>query len=212
MIRTSSLVVFECKSKACAPPPVGTGGSTGGGSHVKDAIDRSRELMDSDPDPRSDASTVDYYVGEGALHINGMLRRPRKGEGWPRIERMIGEMDSAFDKYGVQLSQDATVHRGMTLGSMKEVRKAFREGRVVTDKGFVSTSVDPDQARRFARSTPKVVGVRLEIKLPKGTTILAGREDEQELILRRNSQFRVGSVREVSEPNINVVISLELVQ
>lgn len=29
-IRTSSISIFECKSKACAPPPVGTGGSRGG--------------------------------------------------------------------------------------------------------------------------------------------------------------------------------------
>lgn len=31
VIFTTSAAVFECKSKACAPPPVGTGGSTGGG-------------------------------------------------------------------------------------------------------------------------------------------------------------------------------------
>lgn len=64
VIYTSSSAVFECKSKACAPPPIGTGGSTDGGGSAAPA-----------PGSRGSAGRVGreaaLSIKNGSVHADG---------------------------------------------------------------------------------------------------------------------------------------------
>lgn len=46
ILSTTSAAVFECRSKACAPPPVGTGGSRGGAGGGRSSSLRSKSLRE----------------------------------------------------------------------------------------------------------------------------------------------------------------------
>jgi hypothetical protein len=60
-------IVFACKSRACAPPPVGTGGSidTGGGSEVKDDTTTKK--------PARTTRVPDRFATGGAVTQEGSL-------------------------------------------------------------------------------------------------------------------------------------------
>lgn len=82
----------------------------------------------------------------------------------------------------------------------------FDEGEVISDKAFMSTSVDKSKALEYARDAGdsgskkgKSGGVVMEINVPKGTkTInLSGESDvnsNNEVILGRDSNIKVSSV------------------
>lgn len=205
-------LVAACKSKACAPPPVGTGGSdTGAGSpspvgytEMYTAFDGAMRGL-STGDRRSIHSAVMYYTDTDNYHyedINSILRGEREyDDGGPEMLAIEG-MDLAFSN-GVapSLPHDTVLYRGMLLDSKSKVLAAMKPGAEFTDKAFVSTSASEEATEPFRKtelSSRNRVEVLLRIKAPKGTRVIPGVDDEEELILDRGTEFRVKSVEDAS--------------
>jgi hypothetical protein len=110
-----------------------------------------------------------------------------------KIKDFSGRIDSAIAKH--KTTKGIHVYRGIT----PEDGNSFKKGKRYTDKGFVSTSLDPGTAHFF--STMDFLpgtGHVVHIKVPKGSKALymnqqnltSAHEAEHEVLLPRNSKFR----------------------
>lgn len=141
--------------------------------------------------------TVSEYMNEdGYSDINGALRSGDWMNG-PEKER-IQLMDDAFAQVGRRTTQEITVYRGV------ENKSAFGESISFMDRGFVSTSASREEAGKFAMGEKSAVAA---IKIPAGKPVLVpyGSGGEQEVILPRNSRFKISRT-----PGPNGEIQMEL--
>lgn len=219
-------LVAACKSKACAPPPVGTGGSAsaaedGDFAMDKDFIAARLKLGKS--------MAVDSYCEMGFVAINSYLRgdTPEQREallrqslnspddpleklhdtwGWDTAVSLIPQIDEAFKSMSHALSRDTMLYRGVEMTDISE----FKPGAVFTDKGFMSTTAMANVASgftKYGRGGRKVV---FHITAPKGTKVIPGTRGEREWILNRGTSMRVTKVTD--SKNDHVVVHAELVQ
>jgi hypothetical protein len=224
VIYTTSLIVFACKDKSCAPPPVGTGGSRPTGSGMRadsakkairmgtkarskrlDALDKISISAYSDDDAADmdSINNLDRYTEEGYEQINHELRHP----GWKGQEPSdrVKAIDRAFEEFGVELTEPVTLLRGIPMPDLVP-----DEGAEFSDRAFVSTTANTSIAERFASGFSRRTGAIIRINVPAGRTVLAGRPTEDELILPRNSRFRVRSKRQAAGLGKPVEIEIDL--
>jgi ADP-ribosyltransferase exoenzyme len=103
----------------------------------------------------------------------------------------IKALDDAFAK-ATPLPENVTVYRGVSDVTMLG---DFTQGEVLTDPGFLSTSLDKRVAGQFSDQEAGK-GVVLELRIPAGTKAIplsgaAGGDAQSELLLNRGSRFRV---------------------
>lgn len=231
VVRTSSLIVFECKDKSCAPPPVGTGGSRPTGSGLRadsakkairlgtkaqrkrlDALEKKYggehgepyshgDMTPDDFATKQSISALDQYTDNGYEHINRELRHPRQQGQDP--SNLVKAIDRAFEQFGVELTEPVTLLRGIAMTDIVP-----DEGAEFTDRAFVSTTANAPTAERFASGFSRRTGAILRINVPAGRTVLVGRGTEDELILPRNSRFRVRSKRQA--PGLGKPVEIEI--
>lgn len=205
-------LVAACTSKACAPPPVGTGGSApAGGSRrstsVTAALKESREQWKAlrETDPKAADALLDY-MGDGFEAYNSILRGTAT-----EYQRKVGtgplvDLQRAFDKASVLLPSEATLYRGMGVeldmaklgtydAAVRAIESQFAVGTEFTEKGFTSTSTSVTTANKFSvkgmMASKRRFPTRVIIKAPKGTRVLAGQPMEQEVVLAPNTKYRV---------------------
>lgn len=104
---------------------------------------------------------------------------------------MVKNLDAALAKH--PLPEPVTVVRSVDLMSAGIDRSQLKPGAMIIDKGYTSTSLDPNKAW---------VGQRLEIRLPAGTPaayvnyVGEGNTTELELLVGREvEQYRIVEVR-----------------
>lgn len=230
MIRTRSSAVFACAAKACAPPPVGKGGSLGTGSAAAKAAAKekvratikgsglgaflageSRRIKESDP---ALAKVIGSYINQGYFVMNRLLRDPKGridpvmlGQAGARdraeLQRMVKTMRGGFDN-PPRLKASATLFRGINTWVNLKV------GSTISDKGFVSTSLSEDAAKAVSGGDNKSWTL-FRITAGKGTAYLPGKVDEEELILAPRSRFRVLGKSQVMDGEVTKYIyDLEL--
>ena len=133
--------------------------------------------------PGSKARTSYFdYLSSGYHFINSSLR---KNSVPPEALRL----DSLF----FSSPRNWTVYRGMNSTFLRNLKV----GDEFTDKAFVSTSVEAFKATPFSSSVHRDDGLiektLVRIRIPKGQKILFGDREEREIILPRNTRFRVKS-------------------
>lgn len=151
----------------------------------------------------AEKSTIDGYIVDGYANINLYLNGHGFGQAEPGkfqspfFDGEIANMDSAIASS--RTVEDIEVWRGFQmprdLSDEKTGDARLFPGDVITEKGFVSTSLDKGTAANFAalRST----GLLVKIKVPKGTNALHVHMDmshvygEHEVILPRNTSLRL---------------------
>lgn len=137
---------------------------------------------------------IHYYGEDGAGSINHSLRHDQmlSGKDVEAMERL----DSAMKP----LPWDAIVYR-----SASGLDKLIDNG-IIEDKGFVSTSARQQTARAFG-------GIfKTRIFLPKGTPAIAFNfNGEQEILLPRNSRFRVLKATPPAKGEVKVEMDMEYV-
>ena len=95
----------------------------------------------------------------------------------PRLDRLISQ---------TSLPEAVAVYRGMNLSLDKVLQ--FQTGTVFSDKGYVSTSLLPEEALEFAADG----GALFEVELPKDTNVAwVNGEESYELLLSREKRFQV---------------------
>jgi hypothetical protein len=218
-MRTSSPVAFACLSKACAPPPVGTGGSRPGAGSASSPtravrlgvrtmnreirrlekaqrrLGNGESLSDDDQRALDALDAVDHYTKQGFETVNTGLRRGDDLSG--SVGRTVKDMDEAFDRFGVTLTERSVLHRGMSGPPLEE--SGFVVGAEITDKGFMSASSEEGMAKFFGglqRGRGRRTEYRMRVSVPGGTRVLVGNPLEDELILPRGSRFVVRGVSE----------------
>lgn len=151
------------------------------------------------------------YQQYAHTQVNGALRRGTTPS--ETAERIIRGLDDAFEAVE-PLRNTVVVHRGVSSPEQFLGRRGERVGQTFIDRGFVSTTTDPAVVdERFAYSG------RLEITVPAGFKAIRSNFgevqglDEKELLLPRNTAFRVLSddLEEDDRGNEIRVIRLEVV-
>ncbi|MBQ7642924.1 MAG: hypothetical protein IJS67_03380 [Clostridia bacterium] len=162
------------------------------------------------------------YCGDGYRDINGRLRGTNTRETSPDyaaiIQDDIDRITETLDER--RLGRNMTLYRGVSnpryiLGdnwqntSEEELNNA-NNGRVFQDSGFCSTSVDPDGAAEFAQSYN---GAMIIIQAPADANGMAvgaynSRTSEREVLLQRDSNFRIDSVSRTRYGNCVIRVTL----
>lgn len=142
-------------------------------------------------------STFIDYGRDGYKDINAVLRGTlARGEAG-RAERAIPRMDKVM-REAPPLNRNTIVYRGIDRDLGLNV------GDVITDRGFMSTTFDPDQALEFTKGG-KVKGesTLIEIRVPRGTRgvvmdALGMFAEEMEMVLPRGGQLRIVSAERIN--------------
>lgn len=158
-----------------------------------------KELAGYGTEPEHEA--LQHYVDQGYEFVNKLLRwtgdedelADSLGDDVSDLWNEVDELDAEISRQPPSTG-DFTVWRGMrNAGDMQP-------GSVVSDRAFVSTTRDANMASEFPRSFgERQQGLVVEIRVPAGTRTLdvaqlLNRPEEQEVLLPRDSQFRVESV------------------
>lgn len=116
-----------------------------------------------------------------------------RGRTVTELESMAKTLDKALARQPLQ--ENLVVHRVIDFTRGGKSAPDFTPGKFIEDKGFSSTTLNPD---------PKFRGTVLEIKLPKGAhaaylntlgTELIPTKTERELLVGRNvNRYRIVSV------------------
>lgn len=178
---------------------------------------------DSDKHPEyssnEDGTNVEYYTSVGSWEMNGLLRTGKVPEdatfSKEEIRDMIKSIDTEIGK--TSAPRDMVLFRG-TSGKGTGVFEKLKEGDIYTDKGFISTTSNPEVVPEFMStatggrydSRPVEKGYVLQVSVPKGSKVLSinryfkkvsgryGPSDdirrEDEHILPRGTKFRVDSI------------------
>jgi len=144
------------------------------------------------------------YISEKYEAINTDLR---EGDISAENRETIKQLDAALAKS--QLTKDTKLYEDQRLyraASVPEVNAALKSGNLkgleFTEKGFTSTTSDKETARSFQRGEESRLFV---VNAPKGTKAgkpgeLAGiLKGEKEVLLARNTRYRVKNVEKVKE-------------
>ena len=128
-----------------------------------------------------------FYQSPGYELMNGQARGMKvdaPAADLARAKAATKALDSAIE-IAPGLTKSLTVHRGLNVAQFS----ALKAGDIVTDKGFTSVSLTAGSGTGGKNQASAI------IRLPKGTKAAAGRT--KELILGRNTQFRVISYKKV---------------
>ncbi|RCG31977.1 hypothetical protein DQ384_05390 [Sphaerisporangium album] len=192
--------------RTAAPPRRGSassGGSKAGARAARAAPVKDKRWLDAhygewrnSLSPTQDKA-MRFYQSPGFALVNGQLRGLKKGEikadvsftdaDLERARKASTALKSAIKK-APPLVEPMTVYRGFGANQFGDLEP----GQVLSDKGFVSTSITPDVGA-VGKATKQATA---EITLPEGTKAAAG--SARELVLPPGSKFRVLDVSDRS--------------
>ena len=152
------------------------------------------------PPPELDDQTAIYierYL-DSAAGLNGTLRHGDVGIAGEYVKNVVAALDRTVSAAPPTLV-DMVVSRAIT--GETSTLLGLSEGKVIKDKGFVSTSLSREFASTFLRYQSAVV---VDIKIPAGSKVLSipslkkvqhsFKSREAEVLLPRNSAFRVMAI------------------
>lgn len=126
------------------------------------------------------------YTGSSYTPINTLARSGKlHGSGQSTAAKHIKNLDTAFQTFGYTTNQPIVVHRGVRGQYSKDIRN-LNPGDIITERGFMSTSVREKKPKDFAGSA----GALMEIHVPPGKRTMAGTDYEHELLFPRNTKLQ----------------------
>jgi hypothetical protein len=143
-------------------------------------------------------SAFSKYQSEVYTEWNETLRKNKKFSAVD--QKKVQRVDEGIARN--PLPQDLVVYRGMNHAS---IIKDFDHlaGTIVQDKAFVSTTLDPDVAERFAKGGKASQEVIWKITLPKGTPVapmdmIYSGIGESEILLGRDSKIQITKTSKIN--------------
>ena len=140
-------------------------------------------------------SALKAYGREDYAVLNSRLRHEPYDKMPEKYQEMTKNMDSAFTKQ-TPLASDTKVFRGVNYGNaFGSAKPDSLVGKVIEDKGFMSTTTSVDVAGTFGST-------RLNIVVPKGTKVVnmaqtlqsVAAKQERELLLPRGTKLQITHV------------------
>lgn len=131
-------------------------------------------------------NAIKEYTGPAYAHINGALRTGKKLGS--NKQNVVNKLNEAFAQPEAKANENFTVYRGITSSQLQHLAM----GSTITDKGFVSTSSDVNEAKKFASTA----GALMEIRVKKGQPAMSVKNtsafpSEMEVMLPANTSFKV---------------------
>lgn len=175
-----------------------------GGGFAKDRktaeleVEALHRMVFGTPLSKDEKAAVDDYTYGNFEAMNRGLRQGRTSD-------KVHALDKVFER--ASLPHDIVTHRGAGSELVKKIYEQYKDGKrdiAFGDKGFVSTSAHKTVAESFSRFD------QMEIRIPKGSKaipVLGG--GEHEVILPRNSQFKVISAKKTA--GSKRILTVELV-
>jgi len=130
----------------------------------------------------SEVQSIRAYTNTFYETINNWLRLDRDWQSNSSLASHINNIDSAIRKSSI--NEETTVYRGVSLESLGVKDVSELDGKVITEKGFMSTSTSERTARsfvnklRYQEDTPGVV-VRMNIPKSRGLAMNVGNMSAQ---------------------------------
>jgi hypothetical protein len=158
--------------------------------------------------PASEAKAAREYLSNGDS-LNEFLRTGKNNSYGDSTDSEFQTEATELDKVisRGKLANKAVVYRGVLI--TPELEEALgKRGSGFTERGFISTSTDPQKARSYAlgRMGPAAqndsIGdpLIMRIVLPAGSNVMKGDPDSKEVVLPRNTKFKVS--RSKSSPHV----------
>jgi hypothetical protein len=147
-----------------------------------DSKDPRGKRQDTGELTEDELEAVYYYTSSGARLLNRALRGG--GSLSPRLSKLLEGLDGAMQK---ETLPRMTVWRGVD----RSFFDTLKVGRTFLDKGFVSCETDRSYSAQ---------GDSLQINIPGGHAGLHAGGAEYEVILPRDSLFRVVDIRDEASP------------
>lgn len=131
-------------------------------------------------------NAIKEYTGPAYAQINGALRIGKKLGS--NKQNVVNKLNEAFAQPEAKANENFTVYRGITSSQLQHLAM----GSTITDKGFVSTSSDVNEAKKFAGTA----GALMEIRVKKGQPAMSVKNtsafpSEMEVMLPANTSFKV---------------------
>lgn len=131
-------------------------------------------------------NAIKEYTGPAYAQINGALRTGKKLGS--NKQNVVNKLNEAFAQPEAKANENFTVYRGITSSQLQHLVM----GSTITDKGFVSTSSDVNEAKKFAGTA----GALMEIRVKKGQPAMSVKNtsafpSEMEIMLPANTSFKV---------------------
>lgn len=131
-------------------------------------------------------NAIKEYTGPAYAQINGALRTGKKLGS--NKQNVVNKLNEAFAQPEAKANENFTVYRGITSSQLQHLAM----GSTITDKGFVSTSSDVNEANFFAGTA----GALMEIRVKKGQPVMSVKNtsafpSEMEVMLPANTSFKV---------------------
>ncbi|WP_197235559.1 anthrax toxin lethal factor-related metalloendopeptidase [Brevibacillus laterosporus] len=169
---------------------------------------------------KEDKKFMDGYVAYGPM-LNRILRGVDKHPGISDIDMFIHGIDSLFKKEEAKLPNDLIVYRrtderefALPTGSLftkdgnvnhDAINKLKKlEGKIKTDKGFISTSLALNNVPLGGNQE----SILIQMKLPKGTPAIYMDNSWLELLLKRDSTYKIINVKGIVL-NGKIVVNIE---
>lgn len=206
------------------------GGEVRAGGPDGPVISKEGEDSKDKPLPRlSRAEALDLYSGTDKIYAeaNNYLRGVNKDIS-DRGKQLIQGLDDVFAENEEKTESTLKVYRGMDPDLLRRLGAAPEDfgpewwtfpgfkpdvselkGKVIEDKGFMSTSTRKEEAAKYNEQT------QLVLSIPKGTSVVTTgfKYDEAEVLLNRGSKMQITGVKVKvdSEGDWSAVISAKLV-
>ncbi|MDN9012762.1 ADP-ribosyltransferase [Brevibacillus laterosporus] len=169
---------------------------------------------------KEDKKFMDGYVAYGPM-LNRILRGVDKHPGISDIDLFIHGIDSLFKKEEAKLPNDLIVYRrtderefALPAGSLftkdgnvnhDAINKLKKlEGKIKTDRGFISTSLALNSVPLGGNQE----SILIQMKLPKGTPAIYMDNSWLELLLKRDSSYKIINVKGIVL-NGKIVVNIE---
>jgi ADP-ribosyltransferase exoenzyme len=120
----------------------------------------------------------EYFAKSDRINLALRSGEPLSNE----MQRVVAAVDHAMGL--TTTSQPLVTYRGVS----SELLGSGKTGDLFTDPAYWSTTMDINQAKKFARSADSVI---LHLEIPQGTHVIAENATELEVLLQRGSKFRI---------------------
>jgi hypothetical protein len=159
-----------------------------------------------------EGNSAAYYGFIGHKKINDRLRGKLQLFKDPDHDEHVKNLDSFINKH--EVIKNTHVWRGITNKAAKKLGLGNGKNHILTDRGFMSTSMDPEVARAFSDGIEKSDSLKsdhlIHIVVPKGSKgvymnhHIEDHPEEHEVLLPRNSRLKYSHSTEDKDGLIKV--------
>lgn len=165
---------------------------------VKQAQKAIDKMIDSGEITEDEHMAIDEYTGSDYYEMNRSLRDGEDPLLIDRLEVAKKHMDTFLEKAPKFVGDTYRGIQFSSFASYDQFASRIKEGMIVADKAYLSTTVNEQTANNFLHGSS--IKVRVKIKGKSGVYLggLSSEETESEVLFKRGSKFKIVKLVETS--------------